>query len=384
MEHSPKMKKIHTETFDAVVAESQGVAKYNITANLADDPQGVIDKTLNYLANENAEIVTGFAFGNHETLTNIIGDDSSRSITMLQGDTCDCPQTTAIQLTAISGTELTPVTLNGECVGSSFTFDGHHHCVLPGIHANTDNESKGANATAAFEKMLDALKTVGMDFSNVIRMWNYLDDLLGWYDEFNSARNAFFTKNSVYDAIVPAGTGIGAANRHGTAYIGDLWAIEEAVASSSNSAFDSSSNTESSTTTSNLSAFAVPSPLQCPAIDYKSSFSRAVEIDSESFRTLSISGTASIEPGGKTVFTNDTEKQIDKTLQVISAILESRNMAWSDTVRAIAYFANIADLPLLAGRMKTNGIPTIPMAISHAAICRDDLLFEIELDAMRP
>jgi enamine deaminase RidA (YjgF/YER057c/UK114 family) len=394
MDNSAKMGKIHTEAFDAVVAESNGVAKFNITANIADDPQDVVEKTLNYLATENAEIISGFAFGNHEILTKLIGEESSHSITILRGDTCRCPKVSAIQLTAISGTDLTPVTIDGDRIGSSFIFDGHRHCVLPGVHAETENQTRGANATAAFEKMLSALQTVGMDFSNVIRMWNYLDDLLSWYDEFNAVRNTFFTQNSVYDAIVPAGTGIGAANQHGTAYIGDAWAIKEAsislpppaCASSKKSTSTSLSTPAppSSITNNNLSAFAVPSPLQCPAIDYKSSFSRAVEINSENFRTLSISGTASIEPGGKTVFLDDTERQIDKTLQVIAAILESREMKWSDTVRAIAYFANLDDLPLLAKRMKANNIPAIPMAISHAAICRDDLLFEIELDAVRP
>ena len=376
------MNRIHTDAFDAIIAKSQGVAKINITANLADDPQGVIKETLNYLSNANAKIVAGFAFGNHEILNNFIDEESSSAITMLRGDTCNCPRATSIQLTAIAGTELNPINIDGERVGSTFAFDGHLHCVLPGIHAKTHNESRGANVGAAFEKMLNALQIVDMDFSNVIRMWNYLDDLLNWYDEFNTVRNAFFTKHSVYDAIVPAGTGIGAANQYGTAYIGDVWATKEAFASISKSA--TSSNPALSSTTSKLSTFPVPSPLQCPAIDYKSSFSRAIEVDSASFRTLSISGTASIEPGGKTVFLGDTAKQIDKTLQVIAAILKSREMDWSDTVRAIAYFADIEDLPLLAERMEANGVPaTIPMAISHAAVCRDDLLFEIELDAMR-
>ena len=80
----------------------------------------------------------------------------------------------------------------------------------------------------------------------------------------------------------------------------------------------------------------------------------------------------------------DTEKQINKTLEVLDAILKYRNMSWSDTVRAIAYFADINDLPLLHERLTAYSIPQIPIAISHAAICRDDLLFEIELDAVSP
>ena len=240
---------------------------------------------------------------------------------------------------------------------------------MSGIHAKSARQIRGDDAREAFYIMGEALATVGFDFSNVIRMWNYLDNLLEWYPEFNTVRNAFFEERKVYDAVVPAGTGIGTANEFGTAYIGDLWAVKPAAGW---------------TISDNHKAFPVPSPLQCPAIDYKSSFSRAVELDSPNFRTLSISGTASIEQGGMTVHVGDTEKQINKTLEVIDAILKSRDMGWSDTVRAIAYFAEIDDLPLLYERLAAYSIPSIPIAISHAAICRDDLLFEMELDAVSP
>ena len=51
-------------------------------------------------------------------------------------------------------------------------------------------------------------------------------------------------------------------------------------------------------------------------------------------------------------------------------------------VRGIAYFKDIADVPLLAKYYSENNLPQIPFAISHSDICRDDLLFEIELDAI--
>ena len=40
--------------------------------------------------------------------------------------------------------------------------------------------------------MEDILKTVGMDFANVVRTWMYLRDLLTWYDDVNKVRNTFF------------------------------------------------------------------------------------------------------------------------------------------------------------------------------------------------
>ena len=128
---------------------------------------------------------------------------------------------------------------------------------------------------------------------------------------------------------------------------------------------------------------AVESPLQCSAEDYKSSFSRAVEVALGDHRTVYISGTASIAPGGETLHLNDSEKQIALTMEVAEAILESRDMSFSDAVRGIAYFKDIADVPLLAKYCKERNFPQIPFAISHSEVCRDDLLFEIELDAVK-
>ena len=126
----------------------------------------------------------------------------------------------------------------------------------------------------------------------------------------------------------------------------------------------------------------VPSPLQCSALDYRSSFSRAVEIQQPGSRLLTISGTASIDPGGKTVHVGDTAKQIDLTMGVVREILRSRGMDWSNTARAIAYFKDIREAHLLEAYVLAHHLPKLPIAISHADVCRHDLLFELELDAV--
>ena len=126
----------------------------------------------------------------------------------------------------------------------------------------------------------------------------------------------------------------------------------------------------------------VRSPLQCSAEDYKSSFSRAVEVALPDHRTIYVSGTASIAPGGESVHIGDTEKQIALTMEVVEAILQSRNMSYADTVRGIAYFKDITDSALLAKYCKEKNLPELPFAFSHSDVCRDDLLFEIELDAV--
>jgi len=100
-------------------------------------------------------------------------------------------------------------------------------------------------------------------------------------------------------------------------------------------------------------------------------------------KNLLISGTASIDPDGKTAHVGDPEKQIRLTMDVVKAILESRGMGWGDLFRGIAYFKDMDDLPIYRTIAAELGIPRFPLAVSHADVCRHDLLFEIEVDAVR-
>lgn len=135
--------------------------------------------------------------------------------------------------------------------------------------------------------------------------------------------------------------------------------------------------------TDQLKIQVIPSPLQNPALNYKSSFSRAVELVYPTHKSVLISGTASIDPAGKTVYQDNPEKQISLTLDVVKAILVSRGMGWGDLFRGIAYFKDMDYLPLYRAIAAELGIPRFPLAVSHADVCRHDLLFEIEVDAVQ-
>ncbi len=123
--------------------------------------------------------------------------------------------------------------------------------------------------------------------------------------------------------------------------------------------------------------------LRCPALDYKSSFSRAVELSFPTHRQLLISGTASIDPDGASAHLNDTMAQIELTIQVVKAVLSSRGMDWADLSRGIAYFKNRADIVLWEEWVLKNNLPRFPLGVSHADVCREYLLFEIEVDAVQ-
>ena len=118
------------------------------------------------------------------------------------------------------------------------------------------------------------------------------------------------------------------------------------------------------------------------ATEYRSSFSRAAEVAFPDRRMLIISGTASIAADGVSMFAGDVKKQIHLTLDVVEAILKSRGMAWQDTIRAVGYFREIGDLPVFEDCCRERGIAPLPLAPAHATVCRADLLFEMELDAI--
>jgi enamine deaminase RidA (YjgF/YER057c/UK114 family) len=118
-------------------------------------------------------------------------------------------------------------------------------------------------------------------------------------------------------------------------------------------------------------------------LQYKSSFSRAVEIGTPEYRTLLVSGTASIEPGGATAYVDDVEKQIQLTMDVIEAILVSRGMNWGDATRAIMYLKYPEYMKPWQDWLEKNKLTTMPLITVEADVCRDDLLVELEVDAVK-
>ena len=99
-------------------------------------------------------------------------------------------------------------------------------------------------------------------------------------------------------------------------------------------------------------------------------------------RLLYISGTASITPDGRTAHAGDLESQIALTMDVVAGILLSRGMSWSNVSRGIAYFQDAGEAPCLDRYCRDRNRALPPVAVSSADICRDDLLFEIEVDAV--
>lgn len=266
-----------------------------------------------------------------------------------------------MQACFISEANARPIVFNGKKVGVHYEDSYAEYALIGGLVSRERNAGRGEQTLDVFRQMEEALQTVGMDFSHVVRTWFYNNNLLDWYDEFNRARDSFFESRGVFSHFVPASTGIGSANLVDSALLARVFAVRPKC--------DAVKVTE------------VESPLQCSAQDYRSSFSRAAELDHPLFRQLIVSGTASIAPMGETVHLNDADKQIELSLDVIEAILKSRGMNWCDVVRSVAYLKDKSYAANYEAIARRRGIDQMPCIEIQADVCRDDLLFEMELDA---
>ena len=123
--------------------------------------------------------------------------------------------------------------------------------------------------------------------------------------------------------------------------------------------------------------------MQCSANNYGSSFSRAIRYTDSEYSGMTISGTASIGPEGKTMHVNDINKQIELSFRVVKAILESQNFTFGDIIRAYAYCRDKSFSKAFYEYCNINLSDKIIFLCTENMICRDDLLFEIELDIIK-
>ncbi len=280
----------------------------------------------------------------------------------IKGDKCDDEFVTSIQLITSDAEPIYATNENDRCVSASLADSFGEYCWFGNVIASDLTKGREEQSADAFDNFNIYLNQVGMNFTHVGRTWLYLDQLLDWYDEFNVVRNDFFNKEDIFNHLVPASTGIGASNADGAEII--------------MGGFASKPKGETP-----VIVAPVNSPLQCPAWDYKSSFSRAISITTGNDVQIMVSGTASIEPGGKTVHLDEIEPQIDLTMKVIAAMLAEVNMTFAHVTRATAYCKETSYLPVMNAWLAKNGYSDMALAFSHADVCRHDLLFEVELDA---
>jgi enamine deaminase RidA (YjgF/YER057c/UK114 family) len=281
-------------------------------------------------------------------------------VTWVAGAACDDGPVAGIQIHAFTG-DVERITFGGRVVGSVFTDGGARQCVIGGLTPADHSLSRPEQTRRTLEDLQAILTQAGFDFMDIVRTWFYLDHILTWYDDFNLARTKIYSGVKFRTGSMPASTGIGAQNPDGTALALAAWAFRPLE--------------------KNAYAREIASPLQCPAPAYGSSFSRAMEISTNAGRRLFISGTASIAPGGKTLWIGDVHKQVDQTMLVVDEILRARGFTLANLSRATAYFRHAAGAVALEKWLEAHPLTQMPVVPAQCDICRDNLLFELEAEA---
>ena len=240
------------------------------------------------------------------------------------------------------------------------------YALVTGIAPPDVSASPHEQTRAAFSELERALAPAGMDFSHVVRTWLFADGILDWYADLNRARDAFFRAHGVYGRYVPASTGIGWTPGGGARIVMGAFAAKGRGAG-------------------DLAVEALPSPLQCPALEYGSSFSRAAEVRTPGWRRVIVSGTASIMPGSHDVaYPGDVDAQIDCAMSAVRAIYGSRGMDFADVSGALVYLKEESFRANWERWLARH--PEFPRAHARAIVadvCRPEWLFEIESDAVR-
>jgi enamine deaminase RidA (YjgF/YER057c/UK114 family) len=224
---------------------------------------------------------------------------------------------------------------------------------------------EGADAYEQTQAMFLAaealLANAGLSFSDVMRTWIYLPAMERDYDGFNRARREFFRSRNV-DPI-PASTGIGAglASAEHTVSLG-LYATKGPA--------------------TRRSVMTTPTLNEAP--EYGSDFSRGMRVVESNRRALFVSGTASLNETGATVYLDDLEAQTDRMLLNVASLLEEQGSGFSDIVAAVTYVKRPEDAPALRARLAAAGYEGFPNLIVHAPVCRPELLCETEALAVVP
>jgi enamine deaminase RidA (YjgF/YER057c/UK114 family) len=220
----------------------------------------------------------------------------------------------------------------------------------------------GEQAARVFHTAGTFLRHIGGSMRSVVRTWLWLRDICGWYGDLNAARNAFFRSEGLIPSDgsrprLPASTGIGLGSAAGEAFMLDLIALPGMEVHI---------------------RFLEAGGEQKSAFAYGSAFSRAAVAPTPGGMTLFVSGTASIDPAGRTEHVGDIEAQIDATVAHVRALLHQAGCDDRHILSALVY----CKTPQVEQAYLTREPrPVWPRLILIGDVCRPDLLFEIELTA---
>lgn len=116
---------------------------------------------------------------------------------------------------------------------------------------------------------------------------------------------------------------------------------------------------------------------------YGVTFERGVAVTYGDRTHALLSGTASIDAQGQIVHPGDVVRQLDRTLENMSALLADAGATLEDMTHVVVYLRDGADRSAVA-RALARQLPEVPSVILRAPVCRPGWLIELEGSAVTP
>lgn len=254
------------------------------------------------------------------------------------------------------------------------------HLFVGGLRGDIDT-ALSEQCAVLFAKAEKLLHVEGMTPGNIVRQWNYIEEITGFvgefqnYQVFNDARTKFYGKAEWPDGY-PAATGIGAGI---CGVVVDFNAVKGVA-----------------------EVTPLDNALQVPAHDYSQNvligaedevlksrttpkFERGKVVVSDGGALGYISGTASIR-GEESVGLGNIEEQTKVTMENIDYLMSLRNIADCGSVSVLevpkyallrVYVKRENDMEWVSRYMRENH-PETALVFLNTDVCRDELLIEIE------
>lgn len=273
---------------------------------------------------------------------------------------------------AISGRQVETLRDDGAPCGHRWRTHDTTFTILQNVQGRADmahpDDSPSAQASRTIERAERMLHANGLSYHDTVRTWFYLSNILGWYSEFNEARNAAYQRLGLMPAdhdarcVLPASTGIRGDSPNGAACFIDLLAVASPAGTPT--------------------VEHVRNPGQKEAYKYGSAFSRCAVIHLPDEDLLEISGTAAIDEQGRSLHPGDIRSQVRCTLEKIACLLKQARASFHDICDATVFVKRPQDVEAARQAMADHGLERLPAVWVQADVCRDDLLFEIDAEAV--
>lgn len=376
--------------FKIFITEVQN-CHFCITAVVTDahaDPfqiaETIYQKIAEIIASTDAKIVHERIFGNtaiykkvleirNQKVQNQIPEDPGL-VTYIEGESCYGNPFAGVQLRLFrpSHPEEMVRTIWEEKIprGRTWNRNGATFFQLQNLHDTTISNGKKRQVQAEnmFRKAEAILKSQGASYRNVVRTWIYVDRILDWYHEFNKARNACYTDFGLLrngnlehaeEIFLPASTGIAGKNPQGASAIMDLLAIAKMP-------------------DAKIQIYPLSGTRQRSPYRYGSAFSRAMCVVEPHEKWIFVSGTASINEQGESVYQGDIVSQVKHTLEVVHSLVRPEGVSISGLCEATVFLKRKEDFSVYQKTAEALGISNIPAVYLVADVCREELLFELD------